>query len=66
MESKRHQKLYEHYKTVFGEEPIFSLKLKKNVLPTNNKDVSININDKASETIFFLFNKLNAIFYTSC
>lgn len=22
MESKRHQKLYEHYKTVFDEEPI--------------------------------------------
>ena len=31
--------------------------------PTNNKDVSININDKASETIFFLFNIL---YFISC
>lgn len=32
MESKRHQKLYEHYTNYFGQEPKFSLKLKKNVL----------------------------------
>ncbi len=35
MDSKRHQKLYAHFKTIFGEEPIFSLKLMKNVLPSN-------------------------------
>ena len=34
MKSKKHQKLYDHYKEVFGQEPIFSLQLKKNVLPT--------------------------------
>lgn len=37
MESKRHQKLLEHYKTVLGKEPVFSLKLKKNVLPNDMK-----------------------------
>ena len=34
MKNKKHQKLYDHYKEVFGQEPIFSLQLKKNVLPT--------------------------------
>ena len=34
--------------------------------PTKSNDLSININNKASETIFFLFNKSNFIFYTSC
>ena len=33
LKSKRQQLLYDHYITVFGEEPVFSLKLKKNVLP---------------------------------
>ena len=32
MESKRRQKLYEYYTNYFGQEPKFSLKLKKNVL----------------------------------
>lgn len=40
MKSKRQRKLYEHYKTVFGEEPIFSLKLKKNVLPSDMKPIT--------------------------
>jgi len=40
MKSKRQQKLYDHYKTVFGEEPIFSLKLKKNVLPKDMKPIT--------------------------
>lgn len=40
MKSKRQQKLYDHYKTVFGEEPFFSLKLKKNVLPTDMKPIT--------------------------
>lgn len=40
MESKRHQKLLEHYKAVLGEEPAFSLKLKKNVLPNDMKPIT--------------------------
>ena len=32
MKSKKHQKLYKHYVDVLGEEPIFSLQLKKEVL----------------------------------
>ncbi len=40
MESQRHQKLYNHYKSVLGEEPAFSLKLKKNVLPEGMKPIT--------------------------
>lgn len=40
MESKRHQKLLEHYKAVLGEEPAFSLKLKKNVMPNEMKPIT--------------------------
>lgn len=40
MESKRHQKLLEHYKAVLGEEPAFSLKLKKNFLPNDMKPIT--------------------------
>lgn len=40
MESKRHQKLREHYKTILKDEPAFSLKLKKNVLPTGMKPIT--------------------------
>lgn len=40
MESQRHQKLYNHYKNVLGEEPAFSLKLKKNVLPEDMKPIT--------------------------
>ncbi len=32
MKSKKHQKLYEHYVGVLGEEPIFGMQLKKDVL----------------------------------
>lgn len=32
MKSKKHQKLYEHYVGVLGEEPIFGMQLKKEVL----------------------------------
>ena len=41
MESKRHQKLYEYYTNYFGQEPKFSLKLKKNVLPEAFKSSKI-------------------------
>ena len=40
MESKRHQKILEHYKTVLKDEPAFRLKLKKNVLPAGMKPIT--------------------------
>lgn len=36
MASKRHQLLYNHYVSVLGDEPDFSLKLKKEVLPVSD------------------------------
>lgn len=39
MESKRHQKLFAHYADLFGE-PVFRLRLKKNVLPDGMKPVT--------------------------
>lgn len=40
MEGKRHKKLLEHYKTILKGEPAFSLKLKKNVLPTDMNPIT--------------------------
>lgn len=53
MESKRHQKLLEHYKTVLGEEPAFSLKLKKNVLPNDMKPIATLVFKLAAEMPFW-------------
>ena len=40
MASKRHQLLYNHYVSVLGDEPDFSLKLKKEVLPDDMKPIT--------------------------
>lgn len=40
MESIRHQKLREHYKTILKDEPVFSMNLKKNVLPTGMRPIT--------------------------
>lgn len=40
MESKRHQKLREHYKTILKDEPVFSMNLKRNVLPTGMRPIT--------------------------
>ena len=39
METKRHQKLYEHYENILGQKSSFSLKLKKNVLSNDMKPI---------------------------
>lgn len=52
MESKRHQKLLEHYKAVLGEEPAFSLKLKKNVLPNDMKPITTLVFKPTDEIAF--------------
>ena len=63
MESKRHQKLYEHYKTVFGEEPSFSLKLKKNVLPTDMKPITTLVFKPTDEMPFWKLCTIGASDY---
>ena len=53
MESKRHQKLYEHYTNYFGQEPSFSLKLKKNVLPEGMKPITTHVFEPSDEMPFW-------------
>ncbi len=53
MESKRHQKLYEHYTNYFGQEPKFSLKLKKNVLPDGMKPITTHVFEPTDEMPFW-------------
>ena len=40
IEKQKTALLYDHYKTVFVEEPVFSLKLKKDVLPSDMKSIT--------------------------
>ena len=63
MKSKRQQKLYDHYKTVFGEEPIFSLKLKKNVLPTDMKPITTLVFKPTDEMPFWKLCTIGASDY---
>ena len=63
MKSKRQQKLYDHYKTVFGEEPIFSLKLKKNVLPTDMKPITTLVFKPTDEMQFWKLCTIGASDY---
>ena len=63
MKSKRQQQLYDHYKTVFGEEPIFSLKLKKNVLPTDMKPITTLVFKPTDEMPFWKLCTIGASDY---
>ena len=63
MKSKRQQKLYDHYKTVFGEEPILSLKLKKNVLPTDMKPITTLVFKPTDEMPFWKLCTIGASDY---
>ncbi len=63
MKSKRQQKLYDHYKTVFGEEPIFSLKLKKSVLPTDMKPITTFVFKPTDEMPFWKLCTIGASDY---
>ena len=53
MKSKRQQLLYDHYVTVFGEEPVFSLKLKKDVLPSDMKPITTSVFKPTEEMPFW-------------
>ena len=61
--SKRQQKLYDHYKTLFGEEQIFSLKLKKNVLPTDMKPITTLVFKPTDEMPFWKLCTIGASDY---
>lgn len=63
MESKRHQKLYEHYKSVLGQEPTFSLRLKKNVLPEGMKPITTHVFEPTDELPFWKLCTIGASDY---
>lgn len=63
MKSVRQQKLYDHYVGVFGEEPIFSLKLKKNVLPENMKPITTFVFRPSDEMPFWKLCTIGASDY---
>lgn len=53
MKSQRHQKLYDHYISIFNQSPIFSMKLKKNVLPSDMKPVTTYVFEPSEEMPFW-------------
>ena len=63
MKSTRQPQQYDHYKTVFGEEPIFSLKLKKNVLPTDMKPITTLVFKPTDEMPFWKLCTIGASGY---
>lgn len=63
MQSKRHQKLYDHYIGIFGEEPTFSLKLKKNVLPNDMKPITTYVFKPTDEMPFWKLCTIGASDY---
>lgn len=63
MKSKRQQKLYEHYKSVFGGEPGFSLKLKKDVLPADMKPITTYVFEPTEEMPFWKLCTIGASDY---
>lgn len=63
MQSKRHQKLYDHYIGIFGDEPTFSLKLKKNVLPSDMKPITTYVFKPTDEMPFWKLCTIGASDY---
>ena len=63
MKNKKHQKLYDHYKEVFGQEPIFSLQLKKNVLPNDMKPITTFVFKPTEEMPFWKLCTIGASDY---
>ena len=53
MKSQRHQKLYDHYISIFNQSPIFNMKLKKNVLPSDMKPVTTYVFEPSEEMPFW-------------
>lgn len=63
MASKRHQLLYDHYVSVLGYEPDFSLKLKKEVLPTDMKPIKTFVLKPTDELPFWKLCTIGASDY---
>lgn len=63
LKSKRQQLLYDHYKTVFVEEPVFSLKLKKDVLPSDMKSITTFVFKPTDEMPFWKLGTIGASNY---
>ena len=63
METKRHQKLYEHYENILGQKSSFSLKLKKNVLSNDMKPIITYVFEPTSELPFWKLCTIGASDY---
>lgn len=63
MASKRHQLLYDHYVSVLGDEPDFSLKLKKEVLPDDMKPITTLVFKPTDELPFWKLCTIGASDY---
>ena len=63
MASKRHQLLYDHYVSVLGDEPDFSLKLKKEVMPTDMKPITTFVFNPTAELPFWKLCTIGASDY---
>ena len=63
MASKRHQLLYNHYVSVLGDEPDFSLKLKKEVLPDDMKPITTFVFKPTDELPFWKLCTIGASDY---
>ncbi len=61
--SKRHQKLYEHYLAHFKEEPVLSLRLRRNVLPTDMKPITTLVFKPTEEMPFWKLCTIGASDY---
>ena len=61
--SKRYQKLYDHYLAHFKEEPAFSLRLRKNVLPTGMKPITTLVFNPTAEMPFWKLSTIGASDY---
>ena len=63
METKRHQKLYEHYENILGQKSSFSLKLKKNVLSNEMKPVTTLVFEPTEDMPFWKLCTIGASDY---
>ena len=61
--SKRHMKIYGHYLNHFKEEPAFSLRLRKSVLPTDMKPITTLVFKPSEEMTFWKLCTIGASDY---
>ena len=64
MKNKTHQKLYDHYVSVFNRTPIFSLRLKKEVMPDDMKPIETFVFEPTDEMPFWKLCTIGASDYT--